>query len=171
MSVLHLRKQLYLKFCVVCLTERREMVFVHPNGVEHALCCADCANELRRHQQPCPICRQPLLRRSLVSKRIASQPERLDETPVGRPVVPTVAAVEHDSTITPAWEQVARAPNGRARGSVCATAPDECARPEDGLMCVCACMDSQHTVGAWSRAPSSQNTDEPERCTCHHARV
>ena len=32
----HLRKQLFLKTCVVCLTEPREMVFIHPNGIEHA---------------------------------------------------------------------------------------------------------------------------------------
>lgn len=56
----HLRKQLYLKFCVVCLTEPRETVFVHPNGIEHTLCCSGCAHELYRQRQPCPICRQPL---------------------------------------------------------------------------------------------------------------
>ena len=27
-------------------TEPRETVFVHPNGVEHALCCADCARHV-----------------------------------------------------------------------------------------------------------------------------
>jgi hypothetical protein len=56
----HLRKQLYLKLCVVCLTEPRQMIFVHPNGVEHTLCCSDCAAQLQSQRQPCPICREPL---------------------------------------------------------------------------------------------------------------
>ena len=56
----HLRKRLYLKLCVVCLTEPRKVVFVHPNGIEHTLCCSGCAHELYRQRQPCPICRQPL---------------------------------------------------------------------------------------------------------------
>ena len=56
----HLRKQLFLKTCVICLTEQREMVFVHPNGIEHTLCCEACARQLQTQSQPCPICRQPL---------------------------------------------------------------------------------------------------------------
>ena len=56
----HLRKQLFLKTCVVCLTEQREMVFVHPNGIEHTLCCEGCARQLHSQGQRCPTCRQPL---------------------------------------------------------------------------------------------------------------
>lgn len=56
--------------CVICMDRPRTVVFQHPNGVRHALCCADCAAQLEGGGLPCPTCRQPLGRMIEASQTI-----------------------------------------------------------------------------------------------------
>jgi len=46
-----------LRECVVCLSEPRAVRFA-PCG--HAVCCAECGDELVRRVRPCPACRAPI---------------------------------------------------------------------------------------------------------------
>eukprot|EP00966_Prymnesium_polylepis_P125456 2900577-Prymnesium_polylepis.1 len=46
--------------CVVCIDRPREVVFVHPSGMRHAVCCVECAMGLHAREMPCPLCHKPL---------------------------------------------------------------------------------------------------------------
>eukprot|EP01105_Mastigella_eilhardi_P010348 TRINITY_DN2410_c0_g1_i1.p1 TRINITY_DN2410_c0_g1~~TRINITY_DN2410_c0_g1_i1.p1 ORF type:complete len:577 (-),score=115.40 TRINITY_DN2410_c0_g1_i1:155-1885(-) len=44
--------------CVVCLSARRSVTFVH-GATGHLCCCAECAERVKKND-PCPMCRQPV---------------------------------------------------------------------------------------------------------------
>lgn len=44
--------------CVICLCEKRDVIFYKCG---HLAACHDCAQQLKKHQKGCPICRQPIL--------------------------------------------------------------------------------------------------------------
>lgn len=43
--------------CVVCLSNKKELTFVH-GGIGHKACCNECYNAIKAHDNKCPICRE-----------------------------------------------------------------------------------------------------------------
>lgn len=52
------RQQAEENLCVVCLERPKCVTLVH-QGTGHMCCCAECAEDLKKAGQPCPLCRQP----------------------------------------------------------------------------------------------------------------
>jgi len=49
------------KTCVICLDRPRTSILIHiRTGAGHNICCEECANELVKKKQPCPICRESI---------------------------------------------------------------------------------------------------------------
>jgi hypothetical protein len=47
--------------CIICLTGVKDASIVH-GRTGHQVTCYPCAKKLRRHGQPCPVCRRPIAR-------------------------------------------------------------------------------------------------------------
>ena len=46
-------------YCVLCLERLKNATLIHGDS-GHVCCCLECASELKRRGQPCPICRKPI---------------------------------------------------------------------------------------------------------------
>jgi hypothetical protein len=48
--------------CISCLTNERDVLFLHEDDYGHRLCCQTCAAKIVERKMGCPVCRQPILK-------------------------------------------------------------------------------------------------------------